>query len=272
MSTVLAPAMERILFPQPQAAARGPLLRRVLSGALAAGLDLLFPPHCASCGTPLPAGTNTALCRGCAERIPWLGADRCERCGAGVGQGEGVVRECPSCRNHAPAFVHAACTVARYMEGPVRNLILALKFSARQHLARPLGEMLAQRIRETELAPPNTLLIPAPLTRRALRRRGFNQAEEIAINVARCLNLPLEPRLLRKIRHTLPQATLTHEQRRTNLKGAFVCDPRIAAHYKGRRVLLIDDVITTCGTASECARTLAAAGVGEVRAAAIARG
>jgi ComF family protein len=158
------------------------------------------------------------------------------------------------------------------MEGPVRSLVLSLKFSARQHLARPLGEMLAQRIRETQLAPPNTLLVPAPLTRRALRRRGFNQAEEIAGHVARCLGLPLETRLLKKIRHTQPQATLTHEQRRTNLKDAFRCDPRVAARCKGRRVLLIDDVITTTGTASECACTLVSAGIGEVRAAAVARG
>lgn len=264
--------MERILFPQPKAAANEPRARRVLAGALAAALELLFPPHCASCGSPLPGGSNTALCRGCAERIQWLGSDRCERCGAGVGLGEGVVRECPSCRSYAPAFVHAACTVARYMDGPVRDLILSLKFGAKQHLARPLGEMLAQRIRETALAPPNTLLVPAPLTRRALRRRGFNQAEEIAANVARCLSLPLETRLLKKIRHTRPQATLTHEERRTNLRGAFACRPRVAARYKGRHVLLIDDVMTTCGTASECARTLAASGIGEVRAAAIARG
>lgn len=235
-----------------------------------AGFD--FPPHCGSCGAPLPAGTNTALCRGCAERIHWLGADRCARCGAGVGEGAGVVSECPVCRTHAPAFVSGACTLARYAEGPLRNLILALKFSARQHLARPLGELLAQRLRDTALARPDALLVPAPLTRRALRRRGFNQAEEIAANVGRSLNLPLERRLLLKIRHTLPQATLTHEQRRKNLRGAFVCAPRLAARYKGRPVLLIDDVITTCGTASECARTLDAAGLGKVCAAAIARG
>jgi len=272
MGTVLAPSMERILFPLPVAAANAPAWRRELAGHLVAALDLLFPPHCCSCGAPLPSATNTALCRGCAERIKWLGADRCARCGAGVGEGEGVVRECPSCRAHAPAFVQAACAVAHYMAGPLRDLLLGLKFGARQHLARPLGQLLAQRIGDTGLATPGTLLVPAPLTRRALRRRGFNQAEEIAATVARCLGLPLETRLLRKVRNTAPQATLSHEQRRTNLKGAFVCAPRLAARCKGRPVLLIDDVITTCGTASECARTLAAAGIGEVRAAAIARG
>lgn len=272
MGTVLAPAIEHILFPPPASATDAPPWRRVLAGHMLAALDLVFPPHCGSCGTPLPSGTNTALCRPCAERIQWLGADRCERCGAGVGQGEGVVRECPACRTHAPAFLQAACAVARYMDGPLRDLILALKFGARQHLARPLGAVLAQRIRDTGLATPNTLLVPAPLTRRALRRRGFNQAEEIAATVASSLKLPLETRLLHKIRHTAPQAMLTHEQRRTNLNGAFACDPRLAARYRGRCVLLVDDVITTCGTVSECARTLAAAGIGQVRAAGIARG
>jgi ComF family protein len=154
----------------------------------------------------------------------------------------------------------------------VRQLILAMKFGRKHHLAKPLGELLAQRVRDTELLAPRMIVVPAPLTRSALGDRSYNQAEEIALHVARHLALPLETRLLRKVRSTPPQARLTHEQRRKNLKDAFACEPRVAAQYKDRCVLLIDDVITTCSTISECARTLNKAGIGDVRAAAVARG
>jgi len=147
-----------------------------------------------------------------------------------------------------------------------------MKFGGKHHLAKPLGELLAQRIRDTGLLAPGMTIVPVPLAHRAFWKRGCNQTEEIAVNAARCLDLPLETRLLRKIRHTPPQATLTHEQRRTNLKGAFACCPRVAARYRGKRILLLDDVITTGSTVSECARMLVGAGVGGVHAAAVARG
>lgn len=267
----LVAGVEDVLFPRPAAESR-PLSCRIAADCCAAALDLVFPPHCGSCGASLPAGTNTALCRACAERIRWLGTDRCARCGDGVGQGEGVVPDCPSCRTYPPAFVRAACAVAHYADGPLRDLMLSLKFGAKHHLARPLGRLLAQRIRETGLLAPGMVIVPTPLTPRARWQRQYNQAEELAAHVARSLRLPLETRLLRKTRHTPPQATLSHEQRRTNLKDAFACRPRVARRYKGACVLVIDDVITTGSTVSECARTLVAAGIGEVRAAAVARG
>lgn len=269
---VLDREVERILFPPEES--RGAAARM-----LGAALDLLYPPHCACCNRPLAAGANKALCRGCAERIRWIGSDRCRRCGDGVGAGSGVVSECPSCRTHPPAFVHSACALAHYFDGPVRDLVLGLKFGAKLHAAEMLGRLLAQRVVRTELLPlpeagPTlpTIVVPAPLSRHGLARRGFNQAAELAACLARQLKLPLETRLLLKIRSTPPQATLSHEKRRTNLAGAFACNPRIARRCQGRAVLLIDDVITTGSTISECARTLVAAGIGEVRAAAVARG
>jgi ComF family protein len=269
MAMTLDADIARVLFPVP--AADQPRWRRVLHVAVDAALDVVFPPHCSSCGEPLPANTNKALCLPCAEAILWIGASRCMKCGDAVGRGAGAVDDCPSCRSHPPAFVHSACTVAAY-GGPVRDLVLALKFGRRAHLARVLGELLAQRVRATQLAEPGMIVVPAPMTPRAMFHRGFNQAAEIASIAARLLNLQIEARLLRKIRPTPPQATLTAEARQTNLKDAFACVPRVAQRHQGRRVLLVDDVITTGATVSECARTLAGAGIREVRAAAFARG
>lgn len=280
MASTLDSATDRLLFPAGPAAARvhgdvaprGARLWRALRVTGDAALDLLYPPHCVSCQVALPPETNKALCRDCAMQIHWIGLDRCARCGDGVGLGSGVVGDCPSCRSHPPAFVSASCALAKYSEGPLRNLVLALKFSAKFHVARVLGDALARRIQAVQLSTAKMVVVPTPLTRKAAWRRGFNQAEELAICVSQRLGLRMETGLLTKIRSTPTQATLSPEKRRLNLKGAFACDAKRAARYKDTCVLLIDDVITTGSTVSECARMLSDAGIGEVRAAAVARG
>lgn len=271
MNRTLDKSVSEVLFPEAKPAtlrAPWPALRRSADAAL----DLVFPPHCVSCGLPLPPDVNKALCMNCALKIRWIGSDRCRHCGDSVGQGQGVVDECPTCRTFPPRFVEAASAVASYESGPLRDLVLSLKFGRKTHVAWLLGDLLAERIRATKLVEPGTVLIPTPLTRSGLRERGFNQAEEMARRIGSRLKMRVETRLLKKIRSTPPQATLGTEQRRENLKGAFACNPRIAKQYRDADVLLIDDVITTCSTISECAHTLRDAGVKTVRAAAIARG
>jgi len=265
MPLALEPALERQLFSEPPARAR------FLRASVTAALDLLFPPHCAACDTPLFSDGNRCICRDCAARLTWIGTNRCARCGDRTGLGSGVMSDCPACRTYPPVKIKASCALMKFGDGSARDLLLSLKFGGKLHLAKMYGELLAERLRATDMFAPDLLVVPAPVTRKTLRTRTFNQAEEIAGCLARRLNLRLDARLLKKIRHTEPQALLSGEKRRENLKGAFACDAKRAARYKGARVLLVDDVITTGSTISECARTLVAAGIGEVRAAAVAR-
>ena len=271
MPATLDAALDRQLFANANAASR-PAWLKFLRTSGTTTLDFLFPPHCAACEAPLPEMGNKALCRECAIRINWIATDRCARCGAGTGQGSGVVKSCPLCHSIPPAHIKAACALARLYDGPTREMILSLKFGGKLHLAKLYGELLAERVQAAQMFSPEMIVVPTPITRRTMKTRTYNQSEEIAACLARRLGLKLETRLLKKIRHTLPQAMLeTEEQRRSNLRDAFACDPRRAARHKDACVLLVDDVITTCTTVSECARTLVAAGIGEVRAAAIAR-
>lgn len=265
MPATLNPALERQLFSD--APGRAPFL----AAGISAALDLLFPPHCSACDAPLPSEGNKCLCRDCALRVAWIGTERCARCGDRVGLGSGVVADCPACRTYPPAFVKSSCALMKFGDCPARGLIHALKFAGKVHLSKLFGNLLAERVRDTDMLAPGLLVVPAPVTRTTLQTRTFNQAEEIAACLARRLNLPLETRLLKKIRHTPPQATLGLEQRRLNLKGAFACDEKRAARFKNATILFVDDVITTGSTISECARTLVAAGIGEVHAAAVAR-
>jgi len=262
-------AAVRVLFSPPAKPATG--LVSCVGGAAAAALELIFPSHCAACQEPLERHGNRYLCLPCARKIRWIGTDRCRRCGDAVGIGSGVVENCPGCRTHPPAFIKASCAVAKYGDGPLRDLVLGLKFGARLHLTQFFAQMLAERIKVTELSSAKTLLVPVPVTRKTFFSRHFNQAEEIALCVGRRLNVKVETRLLQKVRGTPPQAMLNVGQRRLNLNGAFACNPRVALKYSGCTILLLDDVMTTGSTISECARTLNAAGFTHINAAAVAR-
>lgn len=263
---------------QPPAVAPASLRGRVFFAArqaAASAAALLYPPHCMACGLPLPPDGNGACCAGCAEKVAWIGTDRCRRCGEKAGAGRSVVESCPACASHPPAHVAQSCAVAGYDEA-IRPLILGLKFSGHLQAVPLLSALLARRMAATDLlagfAPGRVALVPVPLHARDFAARGFNQSVEIAARAARTLGVACEPRLLRKVRRTRPQAMLGAEARRENLRAAFAADAKLTARYAQGLVVLVDDVMTTGSTASECARTLHAAGLREIRAAFVARG
>jgi len=246
--------------------------RAALGACLRAAGGLLYPAHCMACGEPQRDG-NGALCETCARRVPWIGSDRCRRCGAGVGAGRGLVESCPECRDRPPVFVEQSCAVAQYDE-PLRAVILGLKFGNGVQAIPVLARLLAARMRAVALleglAAP-AALVPVPLYTADRARRGFNQAEEIARRAGFVAGLPVEPRLLRKIRRTRPQALLRAEERAENLRGSFAVPPAVARPFGTGSVVLVDDVMTTGATVSECARTLHQAGIRQIRVAVLAR-
>lgn len=263
----MTPDVETVLF---NSAANPSALSRFKHVAL----NILFPAHCTACHKPVDPPTNTILCLDCANRINWIGPDRCRRCGDLTGAGSGVMSDCISCRSHPPVYIESTSCVGKFAkESPLRALVLSLKFGRKTHLAKPLGELLAKRVRSTQSWEPQQklILVPVPVTKENLRQSGWNHAEEIATCAANLLSASVEPRLIRKIRATPPQATLKRMERRKNLKDAFACDEKIAKKCVGATILLIDDVITTGTTISECARTLHAAGFASIFAASIAR-
>jgi ComF family protein len=150
--------------------------------------------------------------------------------------------------------VHAACVYS----APLDGLLPRFKF----HLDLAAGRLLAQLLTEACAdAPRPQALVPVPLHRARLRRRGYDQALELAKPLARALDLPLQSRLLQRVRPTVPQSELSAAARRRNLRDAFAVDvvAALPAH-----VVLVDDVMTTGATLHAAARALRRAGVARV--------
>lgn len=233
--------------------------------------SVLFPSDCRICSTPLDNISRVPVCAECLAEIKPLRAPQCLVCGdrlmsAQLLMGDGL---CVNCRQRRPEFERAV-SFAEYRDG-LRRLIHLLKYESVMPVQAPLGRMLAEAV--AELLPTSdgkVVLLPVPLHRSRRRSRGFNQAELIAkAAVKRLPALDFAPGVLVRQRETISQVGLSREERIENMRGAFrVAD---AGRVKGRTVIVVDDVMTTGTTLSECARVLKRAGAENVWAATVAR-
>ncbi|BBL73369.1 ComF family protein [Methylomagnum ishizawai] len=216
--------------------------------------EWLYPPTCLLCGDPGGAGLD--LCPACAADLPRI-AVACPRCASLVAAD--APRLCGRCQIRPPVYSAAHAPLLYDSHNEVGFLVKGLKFARRQACARLLGTLLADSL--AGRADPPEALIPVPLHPRRLRKRGFNQALEIARFVSARLEIPLAPDACRRVRDTAAQSSLgSAKQRRLNLREAFRAAPDLAY----RHVAVIDDVLTTGTTATELARTLRRAGVEKV--------
>ncbi len=175
---------------------------------------------------------------------------------------------CVHCRDHEPAFDRAV-SFGEY-KGALRGLIHLLKYEGMRPVAVPLAEMLGEAIADLGLDA-SPVLVPVPLHKARWHDRGFNQAELIARAASKYFErkLAIAPEALVRRRETISQVGLSREERIENMRDAFrVADPKAV---RGRNVLVVDDVMTTGTTLSECARVLKAAGAERVWAVTVAR-
>jgi ComF family protein len=209
----------------------------------------LLPPACMWCGQPGLPGLD--LCSGCRGDLP-LNQPACRRCALPLpASATGL---CGRCLRAPPPF-DRALALLRYQR-PAPQWVQALKFGGRLEYARLLGELLADAV-AAQLATTPDVIIPVPLHPARQRRRGFNQALELARPVARRLGVPIDTVHCRRLRATAAQAELGARQRRRNVRNAFAVDAALPA----RRVAIVDDVVTTGHTVGELARALRARGV-----------
>jgi len=221
-------------------------------------LDLLYPPHCLACGGDVDVGEAT-LCSGCRDSLTLIDGNACRKCGSPVGE-HGGTEGCPNCRGGRLNFSSAAAA-CRY-EGLARDLILQFKYGRRIGLSRTLATLMVDVACRRGMAEGTDLVMPVPLHQKKRRERGFNQAGILAERVAESFGCPHVENLLVRVAETRAQTELGRDSRVANVKGAFAV--REKTRVAGARVLLIDDVMTTGSTLSECAAVLRRAGAAEV--------
>lgn len=219
-------------------------------------LDALLPPLCPSCKTAVTR--HQALCSACFADMEFLTASLCESCGVPFPLAMPEGTRCAQCVEAAPSFTKARAVCA--YNDVSRTLITRLKYADQTQLAPFLGNWMARH--GAALIAQSDLIAPVPLHRRRLFSRMFNQSLLIARAVAKETSLPLTPDLLIRRRHTEQQTGKSRLQRRANVKGAFVLNPK--HEIRGQRILLVDDVMTTGATVEACARTLKKTGAAEV--------
>lgn len=198
-------------------------------------LDLLFPPKCPFCGSLLERGA--LLCPDCQGALPWLTGGKAFR---------------------TVELTQGCWSVLRY-EGPVRRALHGYKFGGKSARSRAFGALMAQCLKDNGVAV--DLVTWTSLSSKRLRKRGYDQAELLAREIGARLEVPVLP-TLEKAERPAQSGLDSPEERKVNLLGAYTAlKPE---RFQGKIILLVDDIVTTGATLSECAGTLRAAGAGAV--------
>jgi ComF family protein len=232
--------------------------RRLARRATRLFLDALLPPRCLACGELIDEAGS--LCVRCWDGVRFLGPPCCAACGHPFeyAMPEGTL--CGACVRRRPAYERARA-VFRYDEAS-RALVLGFKHGDRTEAAPAYARWLARA--GAELVPEAALIVPVPLHRWRLFRRRYNQSALLALALGRATRREVVPDLLVRRRNTPSQGRLDPAARVRNVRGAFALRPSAAEAIGDRRVLLVDDVMTTGATVEECARVLRRGGAAAV--------
>ena len=222
--------------------------------------DLLWPRLCEACDGPVDR-PDRMICSRCLMRLPVIGqAGCCRICGRSIaGQREEFL--CDDCRGkYAPAF-DRACSALEF-DGTARRMILDFKFNRHIWMVPDFVDFIeaAAMARFDIPAVDAVLPVPATLLRRLVR--GYNQCDFLAKGLAKRIGRHFEPSALRRKNSPLRQGGLNEEERRENIVGTF--EAVRPERLRGRTLLVVDDIMTTGSTLSECAKTLKAAGADRV--------
>jgi ComF family protein len=230
-------------------------------------LDMVYPRSCMGCGKASPE-TFRYICWDCWSDASRIEPPFCRRCGDPVA---GTIEHdftCYACSAETPWF-DAARSAARY-DGVVGEALRQLKYGKALWMACDLAELMLGCLKAEFAGLTFDFVVPVPLYPVRRRERGYNQSAILAAELARRIRCPTASRVLRRIHPTASQTNLTAAQRLSNVQNAFQHGRR--NRLAGRRVLLVDDVMTTGATVNACARALKRGGAQSVHVLTVARG
>src|SRR5436190_2792142 len=227
-------------------------------------LDIALPTLCVSCREPVD---GDGVCASCWAKLSFIAPPYCPRLGIPFVYDPGPELLSMEAIANPPAYARARAAV-RY-DDVARTLVHALKYQDRTDLAPAMGRWMARA--GQELLGEADILVPVPLHWRRGWSRRYNQSGALARVISRQTGVKLASEALRRVRATEQQIGLSRTQRASNVQGAFKVAPERAADIEGRRVVLVDDVLTSGATTDACARALLRAKAAQVDALVFAR-
>lgn len=237
-------------------------MRHIIARAKNAITDMLFPPLCLGCGKLLAHGEKeNVVCGACAASIPLYDALSCPACSRRVPHGQAA------CHPEAKYLLAAA---AHYGNETAHKLIWQFKYENWLSAGTPLGSLMTAHMRKTGHDFSGYAVVPIPLHKEREWKRGFNQASVIGAHIAREFSLPVMHGNLVRGRATASQADQKdYAARETNIRGAF--HAKRPEEFRGKNIILVDDVTTSGATLQEAARVLKQCGAKKIVAAVIAK-
>ena len=216
--------------------------------------ELLFPLRCPVCDRPIPFREGK-VCKACKDKLQWIKPPYCMRCGKSLYQEK---EYCRDCRDKKHLFLRGRA-VFEYTS--IAYSIYRFKYGSRQEYAPFLGMCMAYALEDfvRQIKPDG--LIPVPLSKERFAKRGYNQAELLARQVGKVLNIPVYSHLVMRIKNTVPQKELNEKQRQNNLKKAFKMVPNVV---KLKTIIIIDDIYTTGATIDALSEVFLESGTREI--------
>jgi len=235
---------------------------------LESALGLIYPDVCQLCDERRAKVNEGLVCSECQRNVRFIVPPFCERCGLPFDGKLTTVFTCTNCRDLELHFTTARAAVST--QGITLEIIHRFKYQRALWFEPLLADLLLRQALPALRSGNWDLIVPVPLHATKLREREFNQAARLANHLGRALQLPVAVRTLKRTRPTRTQTLLTRQQRAENMHNAFAVRSRDG--LAGKRIVLVDDVLTTGATTNACAKALRAAGAAEVCVWTVARG